>query len=115
MPSRADSRALLHGEGKPRSSRKIKLYVVPRNGCEDRPVEVRVGVRVCERRGTGRETSTRERVEVYICEGKRAEIVHYMRGQIEEMRFGKMATAYLVDRRGGLKAEALLVKEISCS
>lgn len=115
VPSRADSRALLHGEGKPRSSRKIKLYVVPRNGCEDRPVEVRVGVRVCERRGTGRETSTRERVEVYICEGKRAEIVHYMRGQIEEMRFGKMATAYLVDRRGGLKAEALLVKETSCS
>ena len=86
---------------------------MPRNGCEDHPVEVRIGVRVCERRGM--DTRERERVEVYVCEGKRAEILHYMRGQIEEMRFGKMATAYLVDKRGGFKAEALLVREISWS
>ena len=115
VPSRADSRPLLHGEGKPRSSRKIKLYVVPRNGCEDRPVEVRIGVKIYERRGAGRGADTKEKVEVFICEGKRAEIVHYMREQIEEMRFGRMATAYLVDRKGEFRAEALLVKEVSWS
>ena len=78
-------------------------------------MEVRIGVKVFERRGPGKGTDTKEKVEVFICEGKRAEIVHYMREQIEEMRFGRMATAYLVDRKGEVRAEALLVKEVSWS
>lgn len=104
----------LHRQSKVRHSKKIKMYIVLGNSCEGNPIEVRVGLKSRGARISyhGPARDDRETMRVYICEGKRAEIVCSIREQVQQIKFGATASAYLIDKTRRFRVGALLVKSL---
>ncbi|KAF2451534.1 hypothetical protein P171DRAFT_515541 [Karstenula rhodostoma CBS 690.94] len=103
-----------HRENKGRHMRKVRLYIVPRKGCQDTPVEVRVGLKQRDQRTKDPSASFdgMEQVEVLICEGKSVEIAYHMWPQVNCTQLGGTVSACLIDKTGQFRVDALLIKSL---